>query len=227
VNRKSCEGGVEVPKPCEELVETALKVQKAGLVRGTWGNLSLRQGAIVWITPSGMPYELLTSEDIVPVSLEDGKPLQNRRKPSTELLMHLKIYRRFPEINAVVHTHSIYASAFAAARTEIPCYTEDQAQIIGGRIRVASYAPLGTAELALNVVEALQDRFAALLANHGAVAVGRSLREAYTAAEILEKSAEIAYILKSLSPRQSPPELEEDEIAAMRKLYLESYGSAS
>jgi len=213
-----------VLEPCEELIEMALKVQSAGLVRGTWGNLSLRRGAIVWITPSGIPYDALTPDNVVPVSLEKGKPLHNRREPSTELLMHLEIYRRFPEINGVVHTHSIYASAFAAARMEIPCYTEDQAQIIGGKIRVASYAPPGTAELALNVVEALRDRFAALLANHGAVSVGRSLREAYTAAEILEKSAEIAYILKILSPRQSPPELGEGEIATMRKTYLESYG---
>ncbi|HCZ06033.1 MAG TPA: class II aldolase [Thermotogae bacterium] len=210
--------------PRAEIVKTALKIKDAGLVRGTWGNLSVKDKNVIWITPSGMPYDLLTPEDIVPVDLEDGRVLHSSLTPSSELLMHLEIYHNFPEINAVIHTHSVYASVFAVARCEIPCYTEDQAQIIGGSVRVTPYAPTGTEELARYVVRALENRFAALIANHGAVAIGRSLREAYTVAEILEKSAEIAYALKSMLPDEPPSELEEVEIAHLRRVYLESYG---
>ena len=208
-----------------EVLKTALMIEKKGLVKGSWGNVSVRQGNKMWITPSGIPYSELKENDIVEIDLNTEEKLKGDKKPSSEMKLHRLIYLEFSEINAVVHTHSVYASAFAASETEIPCYIEDQAQIIGGRIPVAEYALPGTEELAQNAVKVLKEKevFATLLANHGVVAIGRNLKEALMAAEIVEKAAQIAFIINSQNLQAQ--ELSMEEIKLMRKIYLEKYSS--
>ncbi|MCD6450510.1 MAG: class II aldolase/adducin family protein [Thermotogaceae bacterium] len=200
------------------VLEAAKYISKTDLVKGTWGNVSYRGENKVWITPSGVPYDEMTENDIAVVDLDSGEWMAGNFKPSSELPMHLAIYRKCPEIKAVVHFHAVYSSAFSAFTGDVPCYTEDQAQIIGGRIRITEYAYPGTEELAKNVVEALKDRFGAIIANHGAVAIGRSMKEAIAAAEVLEKSCQIAWLAG-----KNGRELSEDDIVRLRKLYLDSY----
>ncbi|HHV71219.1 MAG TPA: class II aldolase/adducin family protein [Clostridia bacterium] len=206
----------------EGIIKTALKMVQSGLVRGTWGNISVRQDNRLLITPSGTPYEELTVEDIAVVDLKSGEQVGGRLKASSELPLHISIYRIFDRINGIVHTHSLYASAFAALGEEVPCYTEDQAQIIGGSIPVASYALPGSYELGYNVTAVLKTgKYAALMAKHGLVSVGRSLKEAFMVAEVAEKSANLAYLVRTLSPNLEP--MNEGEIEIMRKNYLNSY----
>ena len=200
------------------VLEAAKYMSRTDLVKGTWGNVSYREEDKIWITPSGVPYNEMVENDIAVVDFDDGDWIEGNFKPSSELPMHLAIYKKFPEIKAIVHFHAIYSSAFSAFGKDVPCYTEDQAQIIGGRIRVSKYAYPGTEELANNVVEALKDRFGAIMANHGAVAIGRSMKEALAAAEVLEKSCHIAWLVG-----KEGKELSEDDIVKLRKIYLESY----
>ncbi len=205
----------------EELVlKTAKFISDTNLVAGTWGNVSVRSGDLIYITPSGIPYDELRLNQIAVVSLKNGEQIGGSAKASSELPLHLEIYRNLEEINAVVHFHSVYASAFASMRKPIPCYVEDQAQIVGGEIDVAEYAPPGTLELAENALKTMGSKFGVLLANHGAVAIGRSAREALICAQIIEKSAQIAFIVKDDGIPLKP-----DEIARLRSLYLESYST--
>ncbi len=204
----------------EELIQYGLKMKNDCLIKANWGNLNIRvpQGFI--ISPSGMNYEDISIEDIVTLNLS-GEIVEGFRKPSSEYLLHLEIYNKYPNINAVMHTHSTYASAFAVTRKEIPPIIEDMVQIAGGNIRVANYALPGTIQLAVNVVEALEVRNACLLANHGLTGIGRNIEEAYKVCLIVEKSAEIAYISQNLG---KPFVLSDEDIKIMREYYLNSYG---
>ena len=202
----------------EQVRRAALYILQSGLVKGTWGNVSLLSGGKVYITPSGVPYDELEAQDIAVVDLESGDQIEGRQRASSELPMHLQIYRDHKAIQAIVHVHSIYATAFACMRKPIPCYVEDQAMILGGSVQVAEYALPGTWELAKNASKALGDRFAVLLSNHGAVAVGRSMKEALVAAQILEKSAQIAYLVG-----ENGKPLEEKDVRHLRKVYIDSY----
>ena len=157
--------------PRGEIVKFAKLMYNEGLVTGTSGNLSLRVEKGVLVTPSHFPYNLMTPDDVVLVSL-DGKVLEGKRKPSIEHRMHLEIYKARPDVYAVMHVHSPAATALASARISIPVFHDEMEIFLKGPILVSEYAPAGTEELAKNVVRALGNRMAALIANHGAVAVG-------------------------------------------------------
>lgn len=164
------------------------------LVAGSWGNISCRVDASnIAITPSGHGYETLQAEDVVLID-NAGSVLEGKLIPSSELKVHTAIYNAYPAAGAVIHTHSIYASALAAMHEDVPAIIEDIVQIIGGRVYCADYALCGTQELADNAIAALRGRKAALLANHGAVCWGKNLQEALLVAEILEKAARITVL---------------------------------
>ncbi len=204
----------------ELLIKYGLKMLEDSLVKGNWGNLSIRvpQGFI--ISPSGMNYEDIKSSDIVTLDLE-GEILEGLRKPSSEVPMHQEIYKRLKEVNGIVHTHSVYASAFAVCREEVPPIIEDMVQIVGGSIKTAPYALPGTKELAENVIKTLEGRNACLLANHGLIGVGRTIEEAYKVCLIVEKSAQIAYLSRTMG---KPCILSDGDVQIMREYYLNSYG---
>ena len=185
------------------LVETARQAYAEGLFSGTSGNLSVRAGETMLITPTSVRYELLTPEDIVQMSL-DGAAV--RGNPSSEWRMHTEIYKKRPDIRAIVHTHSPCATAFAAARRPIPACLIEMRYFLGGEVPCAPYAPPGTAELGLVCAEALGDRGGCLMANHGALAVGRDLPEALLRAEYLEDSAKIALLSMRLGGPVPLPE---------------------
>jgi ribulose-5-phosphate 4-epimerase/fuculose-1-phosphate aldolase len=184
------------------VVEAAKKMAAKGLVLGTSGNVSLRlppaKGRpLLAITPSAKHYDSLMPADIQVLDFS-GKKIEGDRKPSVETDLHIKIYRARASVNAIIHTHSVYASAAAVAGLEIPPILEDQVAYLGGAIKLAAYAPGGSPELAGLVLKALGDRSGVLLANHGALGTGRTMEDALTACEFVEKTAKI-YILALLS----------------------------
>jgi L-fuculose-phosphate aldolase len=168
--------------------ESGKRLLGKGYVSGTWGNISLRlDDHLMAITPSGREYETMVPEDIVIVDYLTHK-YEGDLKPSSEYKLHTEIYRSRKNIHAVIHTHQMNASTVAAARREVPPILDDMAQIIGPSIRCADYALPNTKKIVRATVRALKGRFAALMANHGAVCVGRDMNEAFVVCEVLEKA---------------------------------------
>ena len=179
----------------EEVSRVAKQLIESGLVTGTSGNVSARtpEGDVL-VTPSGIDYEELEPGDVVLVDLE-GEILEGSLGPSTETPMHTGIYRVRPEVGAVVHTHSVFATTLACLGWTLPpvhymltTLSED------GRIPIAPYATYGTEELANNAAEALgEGHNACLLQNHGTITVGDSPQKAFSRTVVLEEMAEIYY----------------------------------
>ena len=168
--------------------EAGKRLLRENLVSGTWGNLSLRMDdENMIITPSGKPYELLSPEDMVRVNYHTLS-WEGESKPSSELKLHAAIYLDRKDVNAVIHTHQPNASTVAAARREVPPILDDMAQIIGPSVRVAAYAMPNTKKIVRKTLRALSGRNAALMANHGAVCIGRDMEEAFLVCQVLEKA---------------------------------------
>ncbi len=168
----------------EAIVTTCLELSRAGLVVGTAGNVSVREGDLVAVTPTRVRYAALTPGQ-VGVHRLDGTPVEAPLAPTSELPLHLAVYAARPEAGAVVHTHSPAATALSVLVDEVPAVHYYTA-MFGGPVRVAPYATYGTDELARNVGRALQDRTACLMGNHGAVAVGQDLAAAHDKSVYLE-----------------------------------------
>jgi len=181
-----------------EIIKTGIELLKKGLIQGTGGNISAKtKDGFFLITPSGMDYTALSPEDIVTMDL-DCNVVNGCRKPSIEKNMHKAILALRPDINAVVHTHSIYATSVAAARKPIPPITDNQVAVFGGTVPVSDYAPIGSEALARNAAAVLGKGYGALLANHGALCVGVDLKEALFRCEMLETFARI-FILSQIA----------------------------
>ncbi|MFI2349264.1 class II aldolase/adducin family protein [Streptomyces sp. NPDC019443] len=172
-----------IERAWEDLVATARRTAAEGLVVGTSGNVSARVGELVLVTPSGVPYDRLTPEDALAVDL-DGNQLLGELAPTSELPLHLEVYRN-TNAGAVVHTHAVHATAVSTLVPELPPI-HYMAAALGGTVRVARYALYGTDELAANMLHALRERTACLLQNHGTVAYGDSLDQAYDRTAQLE-----------------------------------------
>ena len=157
------------------------------------GNISIRtpdNPNRFLITASGVRKDKLTVDDIIIID-ENGNVVEGNKKPSIEKHLHLEIYKARPEINAVIHAHTIYSSAFAVARTNIPPLIEEYVIQIGGEVKVANFAPAGSYDLAKNIVKSLEDRKAVLVANHGIVTCGKSLEDAINVLIAVEKTAKL------------------------------------
>jgi L-fuculose-phosphate aldolase len=180
------------------IVRFGNRLLAAGLTSGTGGNLSIinRRAGLIAISPSGVPYEEMVPQDVPVVGLDAGT-LEGDRKPSSELGFHLALYRKRPDIQAVVHTHSVYATTMACLNWEIPA-VHYLVAYCGPKVPLAPYATFGTPELARNVSESIGAGNAVLLANHGLVAVGPNLETAFAVAEEIELVARIYYQAKSV-----------------------------
>lgn len=201
------------------VLETALSLVNRGLVIGASGNVSVRltgtANDLLAVTPTSRAYESLTPDDIQVVDFE-GRVVEGTLAPSMETNLHIDIYRSRPGVQAVIHTHAVFASAVAVTGRDIPPILDDQVIHLGGAVRCATYAPSGSAELAGAALEALGDGDAVILRNHGAVCTGVSIADALTACEILEKTARI-YLLASITGHVS--ELSPAAIAFDRAMY--------
>jgi L-fuculose-phosphate aldolase len=202
----------------EAIATTCRELSLAGLVVGTAGNVSVREGDLVAVSPSGVRYAELTAQ-LVGVHRLDGAAVEAPLAPSSELPLHLAIYTARPEAGAVVHTHSPAATALSALVEEVPS-VHYYAAMFGGPVRVARYATYGTQELARNVVDALHDRTGCLMGNHGAVTIGPDLATAHDKSAYLEWLCDLYLRAASAgTPRLLPPE----EIAAVA-VKLAGYG---
>ncbi|WP_244302197.1 class II aldolase/adducin family protein [Microbispora triticiradicis] len=192
-----------------ELCEYGRRAAELGLVIGTSGNLSARDGDLVVVTPSGVALDRLRPEDC-PVLDLTGRVVDGGTKPSSETPTHLALYEA-TSARAVVHTHSVFATVVASTMTELPP-VHYNALLLGGTVRVAPYATYGTPELARGVLAAIEGRQAALMASHGAVTIGNGLEQAFEATRLLEWLCEV--YVRALGVGR-PAVLTEDQLTAV------------
>lgn len=198
-------------KEKKELLDICLEMIKHDLVIGSSGNASLRVGDHVVISPSSVHYTDMTVEDVVVIDM-DGNEVEGTRNPSVETPMHLQIYRTRDDALAVVHTHSINASAMAILHEPLPPILDEIVPKLGAGIQVSKYAMPGTKQLGEYVAEVLQDRSAALIANHGAVCIAKTLKDALFLSILLERACKIYMIAKQAgTPKELPEDVVEDE----------------
>ena len=208
LRRAVCEGNTMLPR--------------AGLVTWTSGNVSGRdpETGYVVIKPSGVRYEALTPEDMVVVDL-DGNTIEGRFRPSVDTSTHLYVYRHRPDVLGMVHTHSTFATAFAAVGRAIPVFLTAIADEFGGPIPVGAYAQIGGEEIGEEIVRSIGDSLAILMKNHGVFTVGSSVAAAVKAAVMVEDVARTVYYALQLG---QPEAIAADEVARAHRRYLDKYG---
>ncbi|MEM1906191.1 MAG: class II aldolase/adducin family protein [Nitrososphaerota archaeon] len=192
------------------MVEAGKAMHEAGLATATWGNISAltRDRRIMVITPSGFDKSRLNPHDMIVMDL-NGAVIDGRHKPSIEAPMHLEIYKSLEHVYAIVHTHSPMATAVGVAGEEIPPIILEMVAEIGDRIPLAEYACAGTRRLGRALVEVLRSANAAIMRNHGVIAVGPSLKAALARAILVEEAARIFIAAKILGKIEPIPD---DEI---------------
>jgi L-ribulose-5-phosphate 4-epimerase len=206
----------------QEVYEGNMLLPQAGLVTWTSGNVSGRdpETGYVVIKPSGVRYEALTPQDLVIVDL-DGDVIEGRLKPSVDTATHLYVYRRRPDVNGVVHTHSTFATAFAALGKPIPVYLTAMADEFGGPIPAGAYAQIGGEEIGAEIVRSIGDSVTILLKNHGVFTIGPTATAAVKAAVMTEDVARTVYYALQLGqPEEIPPA----EVERAHRRYVEKYG---
>lgn len=204
----------------ELLVNAGLRLLHEGLVSRTWGNISIKvNDSEMLVTPSGKYYDDVTPNDMVLVNFKTNE-YKSEIKPSSEFKMHSGIYNDRKDVNAIIHTHQMNASTCAAARREVPAVLDDLAQIVGPSVRVAEYALPSTNKIVKATVKALKGRNAALMANHGAVCVGRDIEEAFVVCQVLEKGCKAFIEAEFLGGAKH---INKFEAWAMHQFYLKKY----
>ena len=205
-----------------EIYHLHLELPRNHLVTWTSGNLSGRDPAtgLVVIKPSGVRYEDLNPDSMVVVDL-DGAVVDGKYKPSSDTAAHLYVYRHRPDVNGVVHTHSPYATAFAAAGRSIPPVLTAICDEFGGAIPCGGYARVGGDEIGRVLIESIGDSPAVLLKNHGVFTIGRTPQGALKAAVMVEDAARTVYFAMQIGPLDEIPA---EEVARAHRRYLEEYG---
>lgn len=183
----------------KEVLCYAQRLYTDKLVSGTSGNISVYdpESNLVVITPSSEDYIEMTDDRVVVIDL-DGNVVSGDAKPSSELRMHVEIYKNRKDIKSVVHTHSPYATGFAVLNEPIPLILTEMIPWLNGQIEVSPLCIPGTSELGIAALDVLENKYACLLGNHGVLAVGDSLRTAYDRALYVEDAAKVYYIAKSI-----------------------------
>ena len=204
----------------QAVIDTARAMAPAGLNRGTAGNVSVRAEAGFYITPTGLPYDVLAPEDIPWLALDAEGQSVGHRKPSSEWRFHLDLYRTRPDIGAIVHAHAPFAVTLACLRQNIPPFHYMIARFGGSDIRCAPYAIFGSQALSTAALQAMENRKACLLANHGLIAAGKNLQEALALAIELEELCEQYWRACQLGP---PVCLNEEEMSAVLEKFS-TYG---
>lgn len=197
-----------VDNPETAVLDAAKDMLRRGLVEGTAGNISARRadGNIV-ITPSSVDYRDMRLDDLVLVDA-DGSVLRaaEGRSPSSEMQLHLACYRAFDDVGSVIHSHPVWATMFAIAHESIPACIDEFAVYCGGDVRCTDYAASGTPDVGANAVKALEGRGAALIANHGLVAVGPRPDKVLHITALVERTAQIVWGARALGGPVPIPE---------------------
>ncbi len=204
--------------------EACVRLEAEGLVAEASGNVSVRLPSkdgrdLVAITPSQVPYRKLRPEQILIIDYERNV-IEGEGKPSSETVTHLTAYRARADVGAVIHSHSVYASALAVAGQDIPPLIDEQVVTLGGGVKVAEFGMSASQDLADNAVKALELRQAVLLRSHGALSVGRDLDEVLAVAALVERMAKIYILARTLGePLKLPAKIVELEIKYYRMLH--------
>lgn len=199
----------------------ARKMWEAGLVVGSEGNVSRRADERhIAITPTSVPYETMSVEEIAIVELSSGRTVDSIRDPSYELPLHLGVYRGRADVQAIVHTHAPFVTTLSILRRPLPPVLDEMMLDFGGTIEVSEYAFTGTVEVGENAVRALGDRVGVILANHGNVCVGKDLEHALRIAVVMESCARV--YVQALQVGQ-PVELPAEAIKAGRRRFEERH----
>ncbi|HLH60006.1 MAG TPA: L-ribulose-5-phosphate 4-epimerase [Streptosporangiaceae bacterium] len=222
------EGGMPTAELVAELREIVsdlhAELPRNGLVAWTSGNVSARvPGAdLMVIKPSGIGYDDLTPETMVVCDL-DGNAVSDGYSPSSDTATHAYIYRHMPEVGGIVHTHSTYATAWAAVGEPIPCAITAMADEFGGEIPVGPFALIGSDEIGRGVVQTLSGHRspAVLMRSHGVFTIGPTVRDAVKAAIMCEDVARTVHVARTLGPIEPLPQ---DQVDALHKRYKEHYG---
>jgi len=200
----------------EAVLATAKDMLRRGLVEGTAGNISARQedGSIV-ITPSSVDYGEMQLDDLTVID-PDGKTLSAKegRSPSSEKLLHLACYRAFDDIGSVIHSHPVFATMFAVAHEDIPACIDEFAVYVGGDVRCTEYCASGTPDVGEAAVKALEGRGAALIANHGMVAVGPRPSTVLHITALVERNAHILWGARAIGSVHRLPDAVNETFAS-------------
>jgi L-fuculose-phosphate aldolase len=201
-----------------ELLWVAQDSLRTNLVHGTAGNFSARlpDGNVV-LTPSSLPYETMTVDDLVVTDL-DGNVLEGSQQPTTEKMLHLACLSAYDDVHAVIHCHAKYCTMFAITHQPIPCVIEEVEVYVGGDVPVADYQFTGSQELADEVSKWVGDRAAVLMANHGLLTVGKSPKDALKIANLVELTAEIVWGARVLGEMVPLPDSTREKMAPIYKM---------
>ena len=206
----------------EELVQLHLELPKNNLVVWTGGNVSARdpETGLVVIKASGIRYEEMRSDHMVVVDL-DGKLVEGDYKPSSDVYSHLYIYKHRPDVHGVVHTHSVYATAFAAVNKPIPVVLTAIADEFGGPIPCGGFALIGDDAIGKVVVESIGKSCAVLLKNHGVFTIGKNAKSAVKAAVMTEDNAKTVWLAMQIG---TPDEISQEDVEKLHHRYTHVYG---
>lgn len=206
----------------EIIVDAGKTMLREGLTVSTWGNISARDNetGLIYISPSGMPYQEILTDDIVVLN-SALEIVAGARTPSIEKGMHVAVYNARPDVYAVIHTHPLYSTVLGVNGMELPGISEDFVQIVGDKIICSAYALPGSPGLAANAVKALGKRNAVLLPNHGTLCVGEDMAGALTICHVVEKTAHIYIMAQSIG---TPQLLSAEDIQAMQDYKRNKYG---
>ena len=204
----------------EELVAYGNRLMSDGLVAGPGGNISAREGDLIYLSPSGFAFDELQPQDYVGLDIETGEVVEGEHRPTSEFLMHLFCYRKRPEIGAVVHTHPRYAVALSSSGHDLKAIFADFHIYTKSNIPHIDYVTVTTPEMARAVEAAVDEAVAVVLRNHGAVTLGHHLKEAYYRMASLEEGAQIQWMaILAGTPRY----LTQDELTDLDQLKSEQY----
>ncbi len=213
----------------QQVVDVGLRALAVGVVRGTAGNMSLRdrETGLVAISPSGMPYPSVTAADVVVVDV-DGIIRDGHRKPSSEMPLHTMIMKAHDRVGAIVHTHSHYSTVVSTIRDELPPILTEVTQVIGPRVPVTRYGISGTPDFGASVLEALDDEgMAVLLRNHGLIAFGKDFDEALMVAGIVEEAAKVYVHALAANGGREPRLVPANLIPGLRARFVATYGQGT
>jgi L-ribulose-5-phosphate 4-epimerase len=206
----------------QEVCRLHAELPRHNLVTWTSGNVSGRdaESGLVVIKPSGISYEDLAPENMVVVDL-DGKIIEGLYKPSSDTAAHLYVYRNRSDVNGIVHTHSPFATAFAAVGKPIPVYLTAICDEFGGPIPCGGYAKIGGDEIGREIIKSIGASPALLLKNHGVFTIGKTPKAAVKAAVMVEDVAKTVFYALQLG---TPDEIPAEEVARAHRRYVEEYG---
>jgi L-ribulose-5-phosphate 4-epimerase len=205
-----------------QIYELHMELPKYNLVVWTMGNVSVRdpKSGLVVIKPSGIRFEDLHPEDMVVVDM-DANVIEGKYKYSSDTLTHLYIYRHRPDVNGVVHTHSTFATAFAAVGKAIPCFLTGMADEFGGPIPVGGFSLIGGIDIGKVIVESIGTSKAILMQNHGVFTIGKTAKDAVKAAVMAEDAARTSYYAMQLG---TPIPISVENVASLYDRYTNVYG---